>query len=78
MGSPIALGRAAPTAKMKMEAATMLWLWVNNRRRSGRSASRPRAGFTLMEIILVLALLIIVGSVVWMQLRSPWESVRLR
>ncbi|MFM8252785.1 MAG: hypothetical protein ACKOBW_14415 [Planctomycetota bacterium] len=56
----------------------MLWLWVNNRRRSGRSASRPRAGFTLMEIILVLALLIIVGSVVWMQLRSPWESVRLR
>ena len=31
-----------------------------------------------MEIILVLALLVIIGSVVWMQLKAPWESVRLR
>jgi Tfp pilus assembly protein FimT len=31
-----------------------------------------------MEIVLVLALLIILGSVVWMQLKAPWESVRLR
>lgn len=45
---------------------------------TSRGAVARRSAFTLMELILVIALLVIVASITWMQLKSPWESVRLR
>lgn len=49
-------------------------------RASGGAAARrrARAGFTLLELLLVLTLLVVIGGLVSQSLRAPMESQRLR
>jgi prepilin-type N-terminal cleavage/methylation domain-containing protein len=40
--------------------------------------SRLRTGFTLVEILLVLTILVVIGALVWPALQGPFDSLRLR
>ena len=49
-------------------------------RRSHRRplAARARRGFTLLELMLVLALMVVIAAIVWPSIKGPFESQRLR
>lgn len=47
-------------------------------RRTSRGDGAPRLGFTLVEMLLVLALMVAIGAIVWPALDKPFAAERLR